>query len=675
MRRRRVTAHAIARTGLKSCAALFGCTLAMAVVVPADCHAATPPATNLANASIEDLMNIQVTSVSKKEESLSKVGAAVFVLDSEDIRRSGANNIPDLLRLVPGVNVAQVDGHTWAISIRGFNGIYADKVLVLIDGRSVYSPLTSGVNWDQQDVPLEDIDRIEVIRGPGGTVWGANAVNGVINIMTKQADGSGGGMVVAGGGSHQVARDLAQYQGAIGPNAGYRIFGGYSDTRGSMLPGGSKAADSWHTEHFGARTDWAVSERDNLTIQGDASQTRSGNTPTSGVDADIKSNAADLLGRWTRTFANGSDATLQAYFDHYGRIKETAWDEFRNTFDLDFHHHVKAGSRNDLIWGLGYRVTNYDISGTFVSISPANGTDQFLNAFGQDEIALTRSLSLTLGSKVEHNAYVGVEFEPSVQVTWRPVPHQQVWAAGARALRDPNESDVGLHAILATIPIDERTYGTIEAFGRRGQKSEEVRDFELGYRADLRRNFSFDAAAFTGLWRNLSQVLPGNPYFTKVPEPHLVIPEFLDNVARGHNYGGEIFAEWKVTARWKLIPALSWSNIVLEKAGQGITFTGNSSRNSPRVQFQLRSLMDLTRNIELDNTLFYTGELGDFGAGPVPAYTRLDMRIGRRFGERSEISIVGQNLLSGGHVEFPDEQGVAHVLVPRSVFGRIQFRF
>jgi iron complex outermembrane recepter protein len=655
---------------------VFGCTLACTVVVPADCPAATAPASNLANATIEDLMNIQVTSVSKKEESLSKVGAAVFVLGSEDIRRSGATNIPDLLRLVPGVDVAQVDGHTWAISIRGFNGIYADKVLVLIDGRSVYTPLTSGVNWDLQDVPLEDIDRIEVIRGPGGTVWGANAVNGVINIMTKPADGAKGGMLVAGAGTYQVARDLAQYDGAIGTKGGYRIFGSYADTRGSMLPDGSKAADSWHTAHFGARSDWAVSQRDNLTIQGDASQTRSGNTPTSGVDADITSSAADILGRWTRTFANGSDATLQAYFDHYDRIKETAWNEFRDTFDLDFHYRVKAGSRNDLIWGLGYRATSYDIAASsFVSISPAKGTDQFFSAFGQDEIALTRSLSLTLGSKLEHNAYAGVEFEPSVQLTWRPVPHQQVWAAGARALRDPNESDIGLHATVSLFPNNEGGYSTVEAFGHAGQKSEEVRDFELGYRADVRRNLSFDAAAFFGIWRNLSQVVPGNPYFTNLPEPHLVIPEFLDNVARGQNYGGEIFADWKAAARWKLIPAFSYSHIVIENSGPGITFTGNSSRNSPRVQLQLRSLLDLTRNIEFDSTLGYTGALGDFGAGPVPAYTRLDMRVGRRFGERSEISVVGQNLLSGRHAEFPDEEGVAHILVQRSVFGRVAFRF
>jgi iron complex outermembrane recepter protein len=656
-------------------ALISGCALALAGVVPADCHAATTPASNLADASIEDLMNIQVTSVSKKEESLSKVGAAVFVLGSEDIRRSGATNIPDLLRLVPGMDVAQIDGHTWAITIRGFNGTYANKVLVLIDGRSVYSPLTSGVNWDQQDVPLEDIYRIEVIRGPGGTIWGANAVNGVINIITKQADATKGGLLVLGGGSHDAARDVAQYGGNIGSTGAYRVFGSYSDTMGSTLPQGAEAADSWHMLHFGARSDWTLSPHDNLTVQGDAAQLSSSQGFQTASN-ELGSQAANVLGRWTRSFDTGSNITLQVYFDHYNRVEKSLLGEFRNTFDLDFHQDLKLGSRHDLIWGLGYRVTGDRVDGsTGFFYSPSRRLDNLGSAFVQDEITLTRSLSLTVGTKIEHNDYTGFELEPSAQLVWMPDKRQQVWASIARAVRQPNRADAGLDVTLANFPLQGGGFGVIEAFGQPNQKSESLRDFELGYRVDPNRRLSLDFASFFGVWRNLSQAVPADPYFTFVGAPHLVVPLIFQDEAHGRSYGGEVFATWKISNRWRVVPGFSFSHVEITQGGQSVNGTGNSGGTTPRVGFQIRSLVNLTRSIEWDNTLSYTGALGDFGGGPVPAYTRFDMRLGRRVGEWTEISVAGQNLFNRQHIEFPDDQGLSHTLVQRTVFGRIAFRF
>ena len=295
---------------------------------------------DLTQASLEDLMNLQVTSVSKKEQKLSKAGAAVYVITQEDVRRSGATNIPDLLRMVPGVDVARLDANRWAVSIRGFNYIYADKVLVLIDGRTVYLDSASNVFWDQQDVPLEDIDHIEVIRGPGGTVWGANAVNGVINIITKNAKATQGGLVTAGSGSEETAEGLVQYGGKIGSKGAYRAFGRYFNINNTLAPGGQNAADGWHISHGGFRSDWDLSRKDSLTVQGDLYGSEAGQTittvfsnalPRQGTLNDPLSNATgNILGRWNHTLTNGSDTSLQVFYDFNHRAAN-AFDYFVDT--------------------------------------------------------------------------------------------------------------------------------------------------------------------------------------------------------------------------------------------------------------------------------------------------------------------------------------------------------
>src|SRR5271165_832641 len=385
---------------------------------------------DLSQASLEDLMNIQVTSVSKKEQSLSKAGAAVFVITQEDIRRSGATNIPDLLRMVPGVNVARMSANTWAISIRGFNDSFADKVLVLIDGRSVYNPITSGVSWDQQDVPLEDIERIEVIRGPGGTVWGANAVNGVINIISKHSKATQGGLVVAGTGSGQSADGLVQYGGSAGGDGSYRVFGRYFRDDSAALANGIHGDDGWHGSHAGFRSDWDLSGHDTLMVQGDYFGTSEGQTLTTLISNQLPNlytfndkiavETHDVLGKWTHGFSNGSEATLQLYYDHVRRNGEGAV-EFLDTGDLDFQYHFRIGSRQDVVAGVGYRLNDQGLRpGYTISFDSGHRVDNLFNTFVQDEIRLAGSLALTVGSKLEHNSYTGFEYELSAQLVWTP---------------------------------------------------------------------------------------------------------------------------------------------------------------------------------------------------------------------------------------------------------------
>ena len=448
--------------------------LVLSPLLSAQPQSSPPP--DLADASLEDLMNIEVTSVSRKEQKLSNIAAAVYVINQEMIRRSGATNIPDLLRMAPGVDVAQIDANTWAISIRGFNDRYANKVLVLVDGRTVYTPTTSGVYWDQLDVPLEDIERIEVIRGPGGTVWGANAVNGVINIITKSAKDTQGAIVSAGAGSQGAARGLAQYGGEIGEAGTYRVFGDYLN-QGNLTAsdGRSAAADGWHMLHGGFRSDWTLSPNDSLTVQGDFLETGEGQTinvvftnqlalQETFNDA-ISVGSGNALARWNHKLAGGSDTSLQVYFDRYNRHDEGVH-EALNTLDVDFQHHLSLGVRHDIVWGAGYRVTaDNHTDGYGKMYIPLSRTNSLYSTFIQDEIALAHTLWFTLGSKFEHNAYTGFEYEPSAKLLWQPTQRQAVWVSASRAIVQTSREEADLIVDQYTFPTPGGGFGVAQLQG------------------------------------------------------------------------------------------------------------------------------------------------------------------------------------------------------------------
>jgi iron complex outermembrane recepter protein len=649
--------------------------------LPSLAQTSSPP--DLTQASLEDLLKMEVTSVSKREQPLSTAGAAVFVITQEDIRRSGATNIPDLLRMAPGVNVAQVNASTWAIGIRGFSDVFANKVLVLVDGRSVYNPMTSGVVWSAQDVPLEDIERIEVIRGPGGTVWGANAVNGVINIITRSAKDTKGWSVGAGGGSQTTAEGLVQYGGAIGTIGTYRVFGTYSDIQSSNLPGGGSAEDGWHSEHGGFRSDWDLSPHDTLTVQGDLQEGRQGQNITTLIASALPleetftqrfdTSAGNILGRWNHVLANGSETSLQIYDDnsHNASVGGLNW---QNTVDLDFQDHLALGSRQDIVWGLGARVASLHMSATYAGVfRPPSRTDLLLSTFFQDRVKITNTLAFTFGSKLEHNDYTGFELEPSAQLVWNPTVRQALWLSAARAIREPDAVDVSIQSDAATFPTGPGSFGLVQVVSNPIARVERLTDFEVGHRIQAAERLSVDVAAFLSFYHDLRTVEQGEPYLATSPgPPQLIVPSILEDSGNAHTYGGEVSLNWNPTNRWRVSSEYSIIHMVVFKDAANVDpQPGDQAGSTPQQQFQVRSELNLPHRFEWDSSLGYVGRL----AAGIPAYTRLDVRLGRKLGEHLDFSIAGQNLLSPRHLEFPGEIGLNSSLVPRTVFARIAWKF
>jgi len=663
-------------------AALFSLGL---VALATTAWAQTLPPGDLSTVSLEELMNIRVTSVSRKEQKLSKVAAAIYVITQEDIRRSGATTIPDLLRMVPGLDVAQVDANAWAISSRGFNDQIANKLLVLIDGRSVYDPSFSGVFWDEQNVPLEDIGRIEVIRGPGATVWGANAVNGVINIITKSSKDTQGGLLTAGAGSSE-AHGLIQYGGKMGRKATYRIFGGYDNYNQLVDEVGQPAADGWHLTHGGFRSDWDLSGRDALTVEGDIITGRERQTLTSFVSLDpplvgtfsdaIRPGAGDILGRWSHTFSGRSDMALQVYFDGVNRTSSGVR-QLWHTFDLDFQHHLALGSRQDVVWGFEYRHTSDNIlPGYAISLDPSSRSENLSSAFAQDEFKLADSLRLTIGSKLEHNTYTGFEVEPSVRLAWSPAERQTLWAAVSRAIRQPSRTDVDIRVNVDAFPGPVGVNILVSTFGNPNFKSEELLAYELGYRVEPINRVSLDLATFYNVYQDLRTVEPGAPSFEFTPlPPHVLVPQMFGNGMHGRTYGAEVSADWNVMNRWKLTGSYSWLNMRLQLDPSSLDVSGATAAagNSPRNQFQVRSYLTLPWGVDFDSSLYYVDRLPALNT---PAYARVDARLAWHATESIELSVVGQNLLDERHFEFNDNvEQTDPSQAKRSVYGKISWRF
>lgn len=625
--------------------------------------------TDLTEMSLEKLMDIEVTSVSRKEQKLSKVAAAVYVITQEEIRRSGATNIPDLLRMVPGLQVAQIDANAWAISARGFNGQDANKLLVLIDGRTVYNPLFSGVYWDQQDVPLEDVERIEVIRGPGGTVWGANAVNGVINIITKSAKATQGGLLQAGGGSQTKATGLLRYGGKVSRKGYYRVFTKYFDYGHQVDSSGRPAADGWHMLHGGFRSDWTLSAKDSLSVEGDIYDTHEGQTvtnpfsPTSPsaspsvdrIDADGRS----LLGRWNHAFSGRSETTLHIYFDQTGR-HQSGFSETVKTVDLDFQHHLALGTRHDLVWGLGYRhVTDrfQSTAGTFAN--PPPGRDNLFSAFAQDEIRLAHPVWLTLGTKFEHNSFTGFELQPNARLLWAPHAGHALWVAASRAIRQPARIDERTLIETAGPPGQDGSSNVLTQTATPDPTTEELRAYELGYRLEPSHRLSLDLATFYNIYHHLRPSEPG--------------PSGVNDKMRGESYGTEISANWSVFNRWRLSPGYSWLKLNLHRApSSSDTNVEAAEGDNPRHQFQLRSFLNLPHNFEFDTGLYYVDHLPN---QRVPSYTRVDARLGWRLAESIEFSVLGQNLLDDRHFEFLQGRQLVPTQAQRCVYGEVTWRF
>ena len=610
-------------------------------------------AADLKKLSIEELMEIDVTSVSRRAERLNDAAAAIIVITQEEIRRSGVTSLPEALRLVNSLHVARQSQRDWAISARGFNLTTANKMLVLIDGRSVYTPLFSGVFWDVQDTLLEDVERIEVIRGPGGTLWGANAVNGIINIITKRAADTQGGLIALGAGNEERGFGAVRYGGTLGERGHYRAYAKYFDRDSMVLANGSDARDSRWMGQGGFRADWNASERDAFTFQADAYTGQSGEF----VRDDTNLDGGNLLGRWARNLGEDSNLELQVYYDRTHRYIPDLFEEHLDILDLDFQHRLPVAERHDLVWGFGYR-THRDRVGNSAAVGffpPRRDFDLF-SLFAQDEVRfLGDRLAVTAGTKLEHNDSTGLEVQPSVRAAWKASDRRTLWAAISRAVRTPTRIDEDVAFFFPD--------GTPIVQGNPDFESEEVLAYEVGYRIQPHPDLLVDVATFYNVYDNLrSQESLGAAPF----------PRILLNDLEADTYGVELRTNLQPSQGWRVQVAYAWLEKELRlDPGSKNPFGGLEEGNDPEHRATLRSILDLPGGFELDGWLRYVSSLP---SPIVDAYTELDLRLGWKSAEGLELSLVGQNLLHESHEEF-GPAGPLREAVERSLYGKVTWRF
>ncbi len=629
----------------RSVTATFGLFLATSTAVAQTPQDTTSPRA-LKRLSVDELMNIEVTSVSKRPQKLTEVASAIQVITAEDIRRSGATNLPEALRLATNLQVAQANAHDWAITARGFNGApiatssLADKLLVMIDGRTIYTPLFGGVFWDVQNVPLEEIDRIEVISGPGGSLWGANAVNGVINIVTKRAQDSQGLYASATGGSFLKDDFSARYGGSMGSNLAFRVYGERTDHNTTDLSTGIDARDAWNMTQGGFRMDYAPSGTGTLTVQGD------GYGGDEGVPTTTRVNGQNVLGRWTRTFSDNSDFRLQMYFDRTWRsIPTSQYADNLTTYDIDFQHHLPLGTRQSVLWGAGYRLMIDDErTSAQLSFSSLHRHMQLANGFVQDEVGLVPDLlKLTLGTKLEHNDFSGFELQPSVRMAWTPTTRHTAWAAVSRAVRSPSRLDAD-----------------IIAPGVRGDEnfaSEKVTAYELGYRVQPVDIVSLSLAGFYNQYSDLRSI-DVNP---SGPQPYV-----FANGQRGRAHGVELSGTVAPTAWWRLRGGYTaLAKRLRATVPRVVRGSDMFEGNDPDHQFLVQSTMDLPGHTEFD---VITWQQGSLPAPGLRSYLTADARLAWQY-RRVELAVVGHDL---GNVRQPELFGP--FAIPRSVYGRVTLR-
>jgi iron complex outermembrane receptor protein len=620
--------------------------------------------TALKNLSLEDLSKIEVTTVSKEATAAFSIPAAIYVITRDEIRRSGATNIPDLLRLVPGVEVAQIDSAKWSVGIRGFQGRLSKSVLVLIDGRSVYTPLFAGVYWEMQDTLLADIDRIEVIRGPGGTIWGANAVNGVINIITKSAMETRGTLVSTRAGTVEQGGLDVRY-GAGDNRFAYRVFGrGF--TRGPQYHRDGRNFDDWRRAGGGFRMDWIPNSFDSLTVVGGAYGMEAGSKlaistfsppALSNLEANGRFSGQHLEMGWRRKLRSGSDIQVRGFFDRTDRA-DLNYREVRNTFDVDFLHHIPADG-HEVMWGAGIRVSPSRFFQTVPSVDfqPHEQTYSIYSAFAQDSIALIPNrLTATLGTKLEHNTFSGFEFQPSGRLAWTPTEQQTVWAAVTRAVRTPSRiEDSFAFSFLAqpAVPLYLRLIGD-------GQFTpEQLVGYEIGYRAYIQDGGFLGLSTFYNRYDDLLSVESRPPFVEESPAPtHLVLPLYFRNGVAAQTKGFEISSLWDVRTWWRLAGSYSFVQINAERyaASNDASTVAQLEGDTPRHKVVVRQMFTLPGAFDLDLTYRYVSRV--FGPDQrVPSYSTGDVRIARRLTRELEFSIVGQNLLQPRHPEYAGNPG------------------
>ncbi len=641
----------------------------------------------LIDLSLDELLNIKITSVSKKSQKASEAAAAIFVITQRDIKRSGVTTIPDALRMAPGIDVAKIDSNKWAISARGFTSRFSNKLLVLIDGRSVYTPFFSGVYWDEQDTLLEDIDRIEVIRGSGASLWGANAVNGVINIITKQARDTQGAYLAAGGGTKERVFGEMRYGGKINEDSHYRLYAKYFERENNSDYREQAINDDWRMGRGGFRIDSQLNKTNQLTFQGDIYQGNSGESLIMPNIAELKNElihddnhllGGNALVRWSHQINETDDAQLQLYYDYADR--ETPWVKHKhNTLDLDFQHNFSLWQDHEVIWGLGYRFINDDIGKSAVIIPNPNQRNVHLfSLFFQDEMTLIdKELKLTFGSKFEHNDFSGFEIQPSIRATWTPNQTNSVWGGISRSVRTPARGERGTQ-INTPFNFDngKPVFSSINA--EVGRNSEELIAYELGYRFRSGSTFSSDLALFYNDYDNLRSIQPGAPIDMGA---YIAQPMAFSNNMTSESYGAELSLNWQVLKKWRLNSHYAYQNIELH-IKNAVNLSEHEEFHGFNHKFSLQSSLQVTRSLDWDLWLKYSKtdnlnhHLNNLLSNEINDLLTLDSRVAWRPHEGVEIAVIGQNLLSSKQLEyFSDFIASVSGQMERSVYAKVTWSF
>lgn len=603
----------------------------------------------LKSLSVEELMNVEVTLVNRTPQKLTEAASAIQVITSEDILRSGASNVAEALRLVTNLQVAQLSSSAWLISSRGFNTIFANKLLVMIDGRTVYTSLYGGVLWEQQNVLLEDIDRIEVVSGPGGTLWGPNAVNGIINIITRSTKETQGLYASVSAGTFVKNTASVRYGGKISDKMYYKIYGQHFERNATKLANGTKNDDAWRMDQGGFRFDWNPSQKDVISIDGEYY----GGIRKTPVDHSPL-NGQHLLSRWTRTISNRSDIALQLYYDRYYRedVPTTSYDKMK-TIDADFQHHFHIGKKQSIVWGTGYRFVKDDASYPATGgITPRFKRLDLFTAFVQDELLLTDNLRFIIGTKLLHNVYTNWEWQPSARLAWIK-NHSTLWAAVSRAVRTPSRFDVDYY-----LPMTPQPPNVPSVAGGPNFISEKMVAYEVGWRFQPSPVSSFSVATFYNVYNDVYSVeaLPGT--FTYQ----------IQNGSEGRSWGAEFAGNYQLLKSWRIRAGYTYFNKDLH-AKSGHTFDPLYLGNDAKNQAMLQSILDLPGHFQFDVVARYLDRLPKtFATVAVPSYLTFDARLAFTF-KGFEFAVIGQNLSEKNHTEFGSFQ------IPRSVYGKITARF
>ena len=607
---------------------------------------------NLTELSLEDLVTTRVSLASRGEEALFGVPAAAAVITGGELRRSGVTSIAEALRLVPGMQVVRLDGSKWAISARGNNSRFANNLLVQIDGRSVYTPVFSGVYWEAQDLLLEDVERIEVIRGPGATLWGANAFTGIVNIVTKSAARTRGTLVSAGVGTEERAFAAVRHGGRLGAGDHFRIDARFFDRDENVDLAGRPAGDQWRGGRVGLRADWTLASEDRLMVQAAAySIDQHGGVELFSPEMPFvleQEDAVDLdgahvLGRWERRLSATDDMALLVYFDRT-RNRELYLEQRHHTFDVDFQHRFSQGPRHEVVWGSEFRLVDEDLDGSFtLSLEPDRRWFTFFSAFAQDDISFRQDrVHLILGAKLEHNPFTGVEVQPAARVLWAPRLRQSLWAAVSRAVRVPSRVENAGDLVMGHVRQESSDLPIfVVGSGSESLRSQKVISFEVGYRVRPAPSLFLDLATYLQFIDDVVETRLAAPEIRTSPD-RVVMPAVLDNSGHATASGVEMLADWEIRRGWRLQGTYSYLNL-----DRPATPVAGTIDNSPSV-LQLRSRSKLSDRWMLDATARYVSRRP---RQEIDGYATLDARVAYRARHGIEIAVVGQNLLESQHLE------------------------